>query len=242
MITIQYLMSEHLSDSISNRSARPEENTAQKKYLTRLLDHNNIDLLCDKESSLTDLPEFWSHKELLHNTYELITHRNQIIPVTHKEPHVLSRPLKAMAQWRIHYMLKEVHLLSGSSELQPVTIALPHDDYGIITQYTPREKDQDLPQLLSTSEAQDTHREPATARSQALIASCKLRVDQSQNDYQCQNGHHAKPKVYSRTRSMLKIRSTDVRQTRHNYSQLTENEKAKFQTPFTYNDERNFVE
>ena len=41
---------------------------------------------------------------------------------------------------------------------------------------------------------------------------------------------------------MLKIRSTDVRQTRHNYSQLTEIEKAKFQTPFTYNDERNFVE
>ena len=55
MITVQYLMSEHFSDSISNRSARPEENTAQKKYLTRLLDHNNIDLLCDKESSLTDL-------------------------------------------------------------------------------------------------------------------------------------------------------------------------------------------
>ena len=41
---------------------------------------------------------------------------------------------------------------------------------------------------------------------------------------------------------MLKIRSTDIRQTRHNYSQLTEIEKAKFQTPFTYNDERNFVE
>ena len=41
---------------------------------------------------------------------------------------------------------------------------------------------------------------------------------------------------------MLKIRCTDVRQTRHNYSQLTETEKAKFHTPFTYNDERNFVE
>ena len=41
---------------------------------------------------------------------------------------------------------------------------------------------------------------------------------------------------------MLKIRSTDVRQTRHNYSQLTEIGKAKFQNPFTYNDERNFVE
>ena len=40
---------------------------------------------------------------------------------------------------------------------------------------------------------------------------------------------------------MLKIRCTNVRQTRHNYSQLTETEKAKFQAPFTYNDERNFV-
>ena len=91
-------------------------------------------------------------------------------------------------------MPKEVHLLSGPSKLQPVTIALPHNDHGIITLYTPREKDQDLPQLPSTSEAQDTHREPATAVSQALIASCKLRVDQHQNDNQHQNGHYTKPK------------------------------------------------
>ena len=128
---------------------------------------------------------------------------------------------------------KEVHLLSGPSELQPVNC---------ITQYTPRKKSQDLPQLLSTSEAQHTHREPATAISQALIASCKLQVDQHQNGHQCQNGHYTKPKVYRRTRSMLKIRSTNVRQTRHNYSQLTEIEKAKFQNPFTCNDKRNFVE
>ena len=125
----------------------------------------NIDLLCDKESSLTDLPESWSHKELLHNIYKLINHGNQIIPVTHKEVYLPSRPLKAMAQWRIHYTLKEVHLLSEPSELQPVTIALPHNDYRIITQYTPREKDQDLPQLSSTSEAQHTHTESATALS-----------------------------------------------------------------------------
>ena len=77
MIIIQNLMSEHFSDSISNRSARSEKNTAQKKYLTRLLDHNNIDLLCDKESSPTDLSESWSHKELLHNRFKLIDHRNQ---------------------------------------------------------------------------------------------------------------------------------------------------------------------
>ena len=200
MINIQYLMSEHFSDSISNRSAQPEENTAQKKYLTRLLDHNNIDLLCDKESSPTDLPESWSYKELLHNIYELINHGNQIIPATHKEVYLLSRPLKAMTQWRIHYMPKEVHLLSGPSELQPII------DY--TTQYTHKEKD--LSQLLSTSEAQDTHREPATAISQALTASCKLQVDQCQNGHQRQNGHYTKPKVYRRTRSMLKIRSTDI--------------------------------
>ena len=41
---------------------------------------------------------------------------------------------------------------------------------------------------------------------------------------------------------MLKIICTDVRQTRHPHSQSTETEKAKFQTPSTYNDERNFVE
>ena len=73
-------MSEHFSNSISNRSARPEENTAQKKYLTRLLDHNNIDQLCDRESSPTDLSESWPYKELLHDRSGLINHGNQIIP------------------------------------------------------------------------------------------------------------------------------------------------------------------
>ena len=41
---------------------------------------------------------------------------------------------------------------------------------------------------------------------------------------------------------MLKIRCTDVRETRHSYSQLTESEKAKFQTPATSNAARNPVE
>ena len=40
---------------------------------------------------------------------------------------------------------------------------------------------------------------------------------------------------------MLKIRCTDVRQPRHDYSQLTENQKAKFQTPYIFNEERNSV-
>ena len=41
---------------------------------------------------------------------------------------------------------KEVHLLSGPSELQPVN--------DCVIQYTPREKDQDLPQPPDASEAQ----------------------------------------------------------------------------------------
>ena len=50
------------------------------------------------------------------------------------------------------------------------------------------------------------------------------------------------PKVYRRTRTMLKIRCTEIRETRHTYSQLTELEKAKFQTPATSNAARNYVE
>ena len=50
------------------------------------------------------------------------------------------------------------------------------------------------------------------------------------------------PKVYRRTRTMLKIRCIDVRETRHNYSQSTESEKAEFQTPAIPNAARNCVE
>ena len=51
------------------------------------------------------------------------------------------------------------------------------------------------------------------------------------------------PKVYRRTRTMLKIRytPTDVRQTRHRNSQLTESEKAEFHTPAIPNMTRNCV-
>ena len=41
---------------------------------------------------------------------------------------------------------------------------------------------------------------------------------------------------------MLKIRCTDVQQPGYDYSQLTENQKAKFQTPYIPNEERNYVE
>ena len=49
------------------------------------------------------------------------------------------------------------------------------------------------------------------------------------------------PKVYRRTRTMLKIRCTDFRQTKHNNSQSTESEKAEFHTPAIPNVTRNCV-
>ena len=49
------------------------------------------------------------------------------------------------------------------------------------------------------------------------------------------------PKVYRRTRSMLKIRCTDIRNPTPEYSHLTENQKAKFHSPYILNEERNRV-
>ena len=135
----------------------------------------------------------------------------------------------------------------------------------LITQRTPREKD--LPQLPSTLGAQEmyeTHQElirrqpnkpernnieltPGMAvwvqhRQNTSWEPATVVSQSSSNSYWImQENGTDQPKVYRRTRSMLKIRCTDVQQTRHNCSQLTEIEKAKFQNPFTYNDERNFV-
>ena len=50
------------------------------------------------------------------------------------------------------------------------------------------------------------------------------------------------PKVYRRTRTMLKIRCTNVRQTRHSNSQSTKSEKAEFHTPAFLNVTRSCVE
>ena len=49
------------------------------------------------------------------------------------------------------------------------------------------------------------------------------------------------PKVYRRTRTVLKIRCTSIRETRHSNSQLTESEKAEFHTPAIPNAIRNCV-
>ena len=136
----------------------------------------------------------------------------------------------------------------------------------LITQYTPREKD--LPQLPSTLGAQEmyeTHQELIRRQQNKLeknyielTPGMPVWVQHRQNTSwepatvvsQCSSNSYwimqendtDQPKVYRRTRTMLKIRCTDVRQTRHNYSQSTESEKAKFQTPATSSAARNYVE
>ena len=135
----------------------------------------------------------------------------------------------------------------------------------LITQCTPREKD--LPQLPSTLGAQEMYetrqelirRQPNKPKRNYIELTPGMAVwvqhrqntswepatvvsQSSSNSYWImQENGTDQSRVYRRTRSMLKIRCTDIQQTRHNYSQPTETEKAKFQTPFTYNDERNFV-
>ena len=135
----------------------------------------------------------------------------------------------------------------------------------LLTQRTPREKD--LPQLLSTLGAQemyDTHQEilrrqpiqpersyieltPGTAvwvqHKQNTSWEPAIVVSQSSpNSYWImQENGDDQPKVYRWTRSMLKIRCTDVRNSTTEYNQLTENHKAKFHSPYILNEERNRV-
>ena len=158
-------------------------------------------------------------------------------------------------------MQKEVYILSRPSKLQPVA------DYSIAAQCTHREKDQNLAQLPSTPGTQEmyqcTHKElyllpeplekkvyPYRPTKQTLVQHrqntswepATVMSQCSSNSYWImQENGTDQPKVYRRTRTMLKIRCTDIRQTRHNYSQLSESEKAKFQTPSTSNAVRNYV-
>ena len=135
----------------------------------------------------------------------------------------------------------------------------------LITQCTPREKD--LPQLPSTLGAQEmyeTHQELIRRQQNKpeknyieLTPGMPVWVQHRQNTSwepatvvsQCNSNSYwimqengtDQPKVYRRTRTMLKIRCTNIRETRHNYSQLTESEKAEFQTPAIPNATRNCV-
>ena len=138
----------------------------------------------------------------------------------------------------------------------------------LITQCTPREKD--LPQLLSTLGAQEmyeTHQELIRKQQNKpeknyieLTPGTPVWVQHRQNTSwepatvmsQCttnlywimQENGTEQPKVYRRTRSMLKIicTPTEVKQTGYRNSQSRKSEKAEFHTPAIPNMTRNYVE
>ena len=138
----------------------------------------------------------------------------------------------------------------------------------LITQRTPKKKD--LPQLLSTPGAlkmYETHQELIRRQQNKpeksyieLTPGTPIWVQHRQNTSwetttvmsQCTSNSYwimqengmEQPKVYRRTRTMLKIRCTptEVKQTGYRNSQSTESEKAEFHTPAIPNTTRNCVE
>ena len=138
----------------------------------------------------------------------------------------------------------------------------------LISQCTPREKD--LPQLPSTLGAQEIyqtrqelmkrqgnkpeksyieltpgrpvwvqHRQNTTWEPAMVVSQCT-----TISYWIMQENGTEQPKVYRRTRFMLKIRSTptEAEQTGHRNSQLTEPEKAEFHTPAIPNVVRDCVQ
>ena len=156
----------------------------------------------------------------------------------------------------------------GTPPLQPMANLSIASPLQLITQHTVREKD--LPQLPSTLGAQEmyqTHQELIRRQQNKpeksyieLTPGTPVWVQHRQNTSlepatvvsQCttnsywimQENGTEQPKVYRRTRSMLKIRCTltEGEQTGYRNSQLTESEKAEFHTPAIPNTARNCIE
>ena len=134
--TRKCISSVHFQDSLSNKSDRPLKSKVQGNQLTGHSHQFDTGFCCDEKRNDRDLHRNWNDREQLSNT-ELNTTSMaiQVIPATHKEFHLLSRPselqpsdasevylltrpLKTMTH-QYRHTEKEAHLLSGPSELQP---------------------------------------------------------------------------------------------------------------------------
>ena len=89
MITTRILMSTDCQSSFSNKLEWLRKSTSQDKQLTRLKCYINTGFPCDKKNLLTDLHEFWPHKEMLSIKSGLITCGNRIIVPREMEPEML---------------------------------------------------------------------------------------------------------------------------------------------------------
>ena len=89
MITTCILMSVESQDSFSNKLDQLRKRTAQDNQLTRLSHYINTGFPCDKKNLLTDLHEFWPHRETLSVESGLITCGNRIIVPREIRPEML---------------------------------------------------------------------------------------------------------------------------------------------------------
>ena len=78
MITTWILMSVESQGSFSNKLDQLGKSTVQDEQLTRLKGYSSTGFPCDKKNLLTDLHEFWPHKEILSIESGLITCGNRI--------------------------------------------------------------------------------------------------------------------------------------------------------------------
>ena len=86
MITTQILLSIESQGSFSNKLDQLRKSTVQDEQLTRLKGYINTGFSCDKKNLLTDLNEFWPHKEMLSIESGLITCGNRIIVLKEMRP------------------------------------------------------------------------------------------------------------------------------------------------------------
>ena len=89
MITTRILMSVESQSSFSNKLDQLRKSTVQDDQLTRLRGYINTGFPCDKKNLLTDLHEFWPHKEMLSVESGLITCGNRIIVPREMQPEML---------------------------------------------------------------------------------------------------------------------------------------------------------
>ena len=89
IITTQILMSAEFQSSFSNKLDQLRKSTAQDDQLTRLKVYINTGFPCDKKNLLTDLHEFWPHKEMLSVKSGLITCGNRITVPREMQPEML---------------------------------------------------------------------------------------------------------------------------------------------------------
>ena len=89
MITTQVLMNTDCQGSFSNKLQCLRESTLHDEQLTWIKGYINTGFPCDKKNLLTDLQEFWPHREMLSIESGLITCGSRIIVPRDMRPEML---------------------------------------------------------------------------------------------------------------------------------------------------------